>query len=66
MRGSVQGFQIEALMARFDLTETEWTIIAPLWPDDEAMSGPAGKFILRALDSNVLLILSFSRFPVRI
>jgi hypothetical protein len=30
-------------MARFDLTKTEWTIIAPLRPEGEAVSGPAGR-----------------------
>jgi hypothetical protein len=43
MRESVQGFQLGALMARFDLTKTEWTIIAPLRPEGEAVSGPAGR-----------------------
>jgi hypothetical protein len=30
-----KGFQMEALMARFDLTDAEWTIIAPLLPGAE-------------------------------
>jgi transposase len=31
----IQGFQMEALMARFDLTDAEWSIIAPLLPGAE-------------------------------
>jgi len=31
----IQGFQMEALMARFDLTDAKWTIIAPLLPGAE-------------------------------
>lgn len=31
----IQGFQKEASMARFDLTDAEWSIIAPLLPGAE-------------------------------
>jgi hypothetical protein len=31
----IPGFQLEALMARFDLTDAEWTVIAPLLPGAE-------------------------------
>jgi transposase len=32
---------MEALMARFDLTDAEWTIIAPLLPGAENPGGPS-------------------------
>jgi transposase len=47
----IQGFPMEALMARFDLTDAEWLIIAPLLPGVEDKR-------------NVVLVRTIARFSM--